>query len=46
MAAGCKSAAFSLTLRADGRSITAAEADEEVKDILTALEQELGATLR
>ena len=36
----------SKSLRADDRSITAAEADGEVKDILTALEQELGATLR
>ena len=46
VAEGSKSAAFSLTLRADDRSITASEADGEVKDILTALEQELGATLR
>ena len=30
----------------DERSITAAEADEEVKAILTALEKELGAVLR
>ncbi len=46
VAAGSKSVAFSMTLRADDRSITASEADGEVKDILTALEQELGATLR
>ena len=46
VAEGSKSVAFSMTLRADDRSITAAEADGEVKDILTALEQELGATLR
>ena len=46
VAGGNKSVAFSMTLRADDRSITAAEADGEVKDILTALEQELGATLR
>ena len=46
VAGGSKSVAFSMTLRADDRSITAAEADGEVKDILTALEQELGATLR
>ena len=46
VAEGSKSVAFSMTLRADDRSITASEADGEVKDILTALEQELGATLR
>ena len=46
MAEGSKSVAFSLTLRSDERSITAAEADEEVKAILTALEKELGAVLR
>ena len=46
VAGGSKSVAFSMTLRADDRSITASEADGEVKDILTALEQELGATLR
>ncbi len=46
VAEGSKSVAFSMTLRADDRSITAAEADGEVRDILTALEQELGATLR
>jgi len=44
--AGSKSVAFSLTLRADDRSIVAAEADEEVKAILDALEKELGAVLR
>ena len=32
--------------RADDRSITAGEADEEVKTILAALETELGAVLR
>ena len=37
---GGKSVAFSLTLRADDRSITAGEADEEVKTILAALETE------
>ena len=46
VAEGSKSVAFSLTLRSDERSITAAEADEEIKDILAALEKELGATLR
>ena len=38
--------AFNLTLRADDRSLTAAEADEDVKSILALLEQELGAVLR
>jgi len=46
VADGSKSVAFSLTLRADGRSIVAAEADEEVKAVLEALEKELGAVLR
>ena len=46
VAGGSKSVAFSLTLRSDERSITAAEADEEIKDILAALEAELGAILR
>ena len=46
VAEGSKSVAFSLTLRADERSITAAEADEEIKEVLTALEKDLGATLR
>ena len=46
VAEGSKSVAFSLTLRSDERSITAAEADEEIKDVLAALEKELGATLR
>ena len=46
IAAGSKSVAFSLTLRADDRSIVAAEADDEIKAILGALEKELGAVLR
>ena len=46
VAEGSKSAAFSLTLRSDERSITAAEADEEIQDVLAALEKELGAVLR
>ena len=46
VAEGSKSVAFSLTLRSDERSITAGEADEEVKTILDALAAELGATLR
>ena len=43
---GKKSVAFNLILRSDERSLTAEEADEDVKSILTALETELGATLR
>ena len=46
VAEGSKSVAFSLTLRSDERSITAVEADEEVQDVLAALEKELGAALR
>ncbi|WP_297870355.1 phenylalanine--tRNA ligase subunit beta [uncultured Oscillibacter sp.] len=43
---GKKSAAFSLELRADDRSLTAQEADEDVKGILELLSAELGAVLR
>ena len=43
---GKKSVAFNLTLRADDRSLTGEEADEDVKSILAALGQELGAVLR
>ena len=43
---GKKSVAFSLTLRADDRSLTAEEADADVKSILEALEQDCGAVLR
>ena len=46
VAEGSKSVAFSLTLRSDERSITAAEADAEVQAVLDALEKELGAVLR
>ena len=46
VAEGSKSAAFNLTLRSDSRSITAAEADGEIRAILEALERELGAVLR
>ena len=46
VAEGSKSVAFNLTLRADDRSITAAEADEEIKAVLEALERELNAVLR
>ncbi len=43
---GKKSVAFNLVLRADDRSLTSEEADEDVKSILDALEKELGAVLR
>ena len=46
MPEGKKSVAFRLTLRADDRSLTAEEADADVKSILAALESELGARLR
>ena len=44
--AGKKSVAFNLVLRADDRSLTAQEADDEVGIILARLEQEHGAVLR
>ena len=43
---GKKSVAFNLVLRADDRSLTAAEADEDVASVLALLQSELGATLR
>ena len=43
---GKKSVAFNLVLRADDRSLTAAEADEDVASVLALLETELGAILR
>ena len=43
---GKKSVAFNLVLRADDRSLTSEEADEDVKSILAALEQDCGAHLR
>ncbi len=43
---GKKSVAFNLVLRSDERSLTAEEADEDVKSILALLESELGAVLR
>ena len=43
---GKKSVAFNLTLRADDRSLTGEEADEDVKSILETLEQDCGAVLR
>ena len=46
IAPGKKSVAFNLTLRSDDRSLTAEEADADVKSILASLEQECGAVLR
>ena len=43
---GKKSVAFSLELRADDRTLTDADSEAEVKTVLAALEQNLGATLR
>ena len=43
---GKKSVAFNLVLRSDERSLTAEEADEDVKSILETLEKDLGAVLR
>ena len=43
---GTKSVAFNLVLRAEDRSLTTPEADNEIASILAGLEQELGATLR
>ena len=43
---GKKSVAFNLILRAEDRSLTAQEADEEIKHILGCLEKEFGAVLR
>ena len=41
-----KSVAFSLTLRADDRTLTVAESEEATQKILAHLQQELGAVLR
>ncbi len=41
-----KSVSFTLTLRDDTRSITAAEADEELSEILQALKSDLDAVIR
>ncbi len=46
VAEGRKSVAFNLILRADDRSLTSEEADEDVKNILAALESDCGALLR
>ncbi len=43
---GKKSVAFNLVLRADDRSLTAEEADEDVKSILQELSSQCGAVLR
>ena len=43
---GKKSVAFNLELRSDDRSLTAQEADEDVKGILELLKSELNAVLR
>ncbi len=43
---GKKSVAFNLVLRADDRSLTGEEADEDVKSILETLEKDCGAVLR
>ena len=44
--AGKKSVAFNLVLRSEERSLTAQEADDEVKLVLDALEKAFGAVLR
>jgi len=46
VAQGKKSVAFNLVLRADDRSLTSEEADEDVKNILATLEKDCGAVLR
>ena len=46
VAEGKKSVAFNLVLRADDRSLTAEEADNDVKAILETLEARCGAVLR
>lgn len=46
IAEGKKSVAFSLTLRADDRTLTVAESEEATQKILARLRDELGAVLR
>lgn len=46
VAAGKKSVAFSLTLRNSDHTLTDVEADEIIRNVLKALESELGAVLR
>ena len=43
---GMKSVAFNLILRADNRSLTTQEADEEISSILKGLSEQFGAILR
>ncbi len=43
---GLKSVAFNLVLRADDRSLTGEEADEDVRSILETLKADCGAVLR
>ena len=44
--AGSKSVAFAMTFRRPDRTITAGEADESTRAVLSVLENELGARLR
>ena len=46
VASGKKSVAFNLVLRADDRSLTGEEADEDVQSILAALKADHNAVLR
>ena len=46
IADGKKSLAFSLSLRADDRTLTDTDSEQVMQKVLTALAQELGATLR
>ena len=46
VASGKKSVAFNLVLRADDRSLTGEEADEDVQSILAALKADHDAVLR
>jgi phenylalanyl-tRNA synthetase beta chain len=43
---GKKSMAFSLELRADDRTLTDADSEKVVTNVLTALKEKLGASLR
>ena len=44
--AGKKSVSFSVSLRAPDRTLTVEEADKAAKKILSAIERELGITIR
>lgn len=46
IAEGKKSVAFSLTMRADGQTLTDEHAEETVKKVLAALERKFGASIR